>query len=129
LNLTLSDRQAILKYEVPKQEYQRKLQARISFYLDQPIIHPAISKDKKTTDDQVDVGAMYSIAVLPFANMSTSEETGYFADGLSEDIIDGRNTLIKSFGWSEWQQRAQRANSDVFTCLIFELVRCHHGRR
>jgi len=93
LNLTLSDRQAILKYEVPKLEYQQKLQARISFYLDQPIIHPTISKDKKTTDDQVDVGAMYSIAVLPFANMSTSEETGYFADGLSEDIIDN---LVKS---------------------------------
>jgi len=31
---------------------------------------------------------MHSIAVLPFANMSTNEETGFFADGLSEDILD-----------------------------------------
>ncbi|HIG43843.1 MAG: hypothetical protein ABGY96_25060 [bacterium] len=31
---------------------------------------------------------MRSIAVLPFANMSTNEETGFLADGLSEDILD-----------------------------------------
>ena len=30
----------------------------------------------------------HSIAVLPFANMTTNEETGNFADGLSEDILD-----------------------------------------
>lgn len=32
--------------------------------------------------------SMHSTAVLPFANMSTNEETGFFADGLSEDILD-----------------------------------------
>ena len=43
--------------------------------------------------------SMYSIAVLPFANMSSNEETGYFADGLSEDILDNlaqtSNTEVK----------------------------------
>jgi TolB-like protein len=28
---------------------------------------------------------MYSIAVVPFANMSTNQEIGFLADGLSED--------------------------------------------
>ena len=32
--------------------------------------------------------AMHSIAVLPFANMTTSEAIGLLADGLSEDILD-----------------------------------------
>jgi len=40
------------------------------------------------TDSQVDVGEMYSIAVIPFANMSTNQEIGFLADGLSEDILD-----------------------------------------
>ncbi len=117
LDLTLSDHQAILKYEVTKQEYRQKLQARISSYLDQPIIEPVIVKQKKTVPilaglatvallaiglffynqqdvqqtidaTQVDLAAMRSIAVLPFANTSTNEETGFFADGLSEDILD-----------------------------------------
>jgi TolB-like protein len=34
------------------------------------------------------VEAMRSIAVLPFVNMTTSEEIGFLADGLSEDILD-----------------------------------------
>lgn len=32
--------------------------------------------------------ALRSIAVLPFTNMSTNEETGFVAKGLSEDILD-----------------------------------------
>ena len=32
--------------------------------------------------------SMSSIAVLPFASMSSNEETGYFADGLSENILN-----------------------------------------
>ena len=33
VKLTLSDRQAILKYEIPRQQYQQKLQSSISSYL------------------------------------------------------------------------------------------------
>jgi len=40
------------------------------------------------TDKQVDIDEMYSIAVVPFANMSTNQEIGFLADGLSEDILD-----------------------------------------
>jgi len=35
-----------------------------------------------------DFTTTYSIAVLPFTNMSTDEETGFFARGLSENILD-----------------------------------------
>ena len=46
LDLTLSDRQAVFRYEIPKQEYQQKLQSRISSYLaqrqtDEATRHPA----------------------------------------------------------------------------------------
>ena len=88
LDLTLSDRQAILKYEISNQEYQQKLQSRISICLDQPIIQPTLEKAKTNTSDKVNLVTMQSIGVLPFANMSSNEETGFFADGLSEDILD-----------------------------------------
>jgi TolB-like protein/Flp pilus assembly protein TadD len=43
---------------------------------------------KPKTNDHVDMEAMRSIAILPFTNMTANEETGYFADGLTEDILD-----------------------------------------
>jgi adenylate cyclase len=127
LDLTLSDRQAILKYEIPKQEYQQKLQSRISSYLDQPIIAPTIKKRKNTAlilasmagvavlafglsfynqqinmndeavseqarSDAADEVADNSIVVLPFAALSSGEDDGYFADGLTEEI---RNALAQ----------------------------------
>lgn len=88
LDLTLSDRQAILKYEIPIQEYQQKLRSRISICLDQLNILPIEEKVKTNTRDKVDLASMQSIAVLPFANMSSNEETGFFAEGLSEDILE-----------------------------------------
>lgn len=141
LKLTLSDRQAILKHEIPVNEYQQKLLMRISTYIDQEMVQPAPADQRKTTSiktiimgvavvsvlaiglfiyyqqrpvtntaavdeteisipepprantaektaENVDLTANRSIAVLPFANMTTSESTGFFADGLSEDILD-----------------------------------------
>ncbi len=43
---------------------------------------------KSAISDQVDLTAMHSIAILPFTNMSTNDEMGFLADGLSEDILD-----------------------------------------
>ena len=42
LSLTLSSRQAILKHEIPIEDYQQKLQSRISTYLNQTIVGPKI---------------------------------------------------------------------------------------
>lgn len=43
--------------------------------------------------DKIDIATLRSIAVLPFANMSTNEEIGFVADGLSEDILDNLGML------------------------------------
>jgi adenylate cyclase len=101
IKLTLSDRQAILKYELPRQVYREKTRARISAYLDQTLI----SDHEKNRD--IDLSAMYTIAVLPFTNMSTSAETGFFADGLSEDILDNLAQI-------EWLKVISRSASFLF---------------
>ena len=74
------------------------LVAGLIFYNQQPASDTAADKATEATtsdqsatadaDDKIDLAAMHSIAVLPFANMSTSEETGFLADGLSEDILN-----------------------------------------
>ncbi len=46
------------------------------------------SAQSPKTNHHVDLEAMHSIAILPFASMSSNEETGYFADGLSENILN-----------------------------------------
>ncbi|MCH7744125.1 MAG: TIR domain-containing protein, partial [Proteobacteria bacterium] len=47
-----------------------------------------VDRSSTGSRDNVGLAAMRSIAVLPFANMSTNEETGFLADGLSEDILN-----------------------------------------
>lgn len=79
------------------------------------------SADKITASRKVSAGATHSrpsIAVMPFVNMSSSSEGGYFGDGLAEEILNllakldeldvaartssfyfkGRDTDIKSIG-------------------------------
>jgi len=76
LDLTLSDRQAILKYEIPKQQYQQKLQSRIASYLDQPIIHPAVVKRKKTVPIITSVvGLVVLVIGLFFYNQRDEQQT------------------------------------------------------
>jgi hypothetical protein len=40
LELTLSDLQAIIKYEMPVAEYENKLYSRIAAFIEQPIAQP-----------------------------------------------------------------------------------------
>lgn len=42
----------------------------------------------KTATDATVVDAKTSIAVLPFVNMSTDAENGFFADGISEELLN-----------------------------------------
>ncbi|MGI9263061.1 MAG: tetratricopeptide repeat protein, partial [Woeseiaceae bacterium] len=48
---------------------------------------------ESAADDEVTVTTRRSIAVLPFVNMSSDEEQEYFADGLTEEIL---NSLAKT---------------------------------
>ena len=57
--------------------------------------------------DQTSQPDVPSIAVLPFANMSTDPENEFFADGISEDIIMGTNPL------TAWPRRALREASQL----------------
>jgi len=49
--------------------------------------HPGQPARAKT-NDQIGLATMHSIAILPFINMSIDDETGFLAEGLSEDILD-----------------------------------------
>ncbi len=114
LNLSLSDRQAILKHEVSDQEYRKKLLNRLSNNLEQSSIRPSISVkgnggkrillaisiallafgsiyllyDQVSTDGEKPARTSNPVvAVLPFINMSSDTEREYLVDGMTEDII------------------------------------------
>ena len=107
LDLTLSDHQAILKYETPKEEYQQKLQARIASYLDQPVIQPVVVKRKKTVPIiagiagfvVLTIGLFFynqqetetlpltrSVTILPFTSIGMTAKSEAYAAGLTEEI-------------------------------------------
>lgn len=50
---------------------------------ERPSVEPAVSAE----DKPLPLPEKPSIAVLPFENMSDDPDQGYFADGISEDII------------------------------------------
>jgi hypothetical protein len=76
LELTLSDRQAILKHEIPKAEYQQKVQARISAFLGQPIIQPAVKVRKKNVPVLISLAVAVLLAIgLFFYSQKIDEVT------------------------------------------------------
>jgi TolB-like protein len=91
LKLTLSNRQAILKYEESHSAYESKLARAIGD------VRSPDTSGTLTTDAIRDRRDEYpprksttpAIAVLPFTNMSSDPEQAFFSDGISEDILNG----------------------------------------
>ena len=54
LNLTLSDRQAILKHEIPDKEYREKLLNRIASYLDKQLVQESPKRNKSHEERLLD---------------------------------------------------------------------------
>ncbi len=68
------------------------------------------------SEKQADIGEMYSIVVIPFANMSTNQEIGFLADGLSEDILDNLKAHRRQeAAQSQFLRVASRSASFQFT--------------
>ncbi len=118
MQMRLDRHQAIMRYELSESKYREKLlsglgahlglkrsssefspaagtvpsssQSQATDALAEPSaeVTPPEPGNTSATDKQDEIGEMYSIAVIPFANMSTNQEIGFLADGLSEDILD-----------------------------------------
>ena len=127
LRLSLSDRQAILKYELPKSAYRNKLEAALRERLVsdgtttatvQAAPKPASKLPRRALAAAAMLGTVAivavvwlvpisraplieaqvmaalpgddrpAIAVLPFKNLGASADDDYFADGLTEDLIN-----------------------------------------
>ncbi len=80
LDLTLSDRQAVFRYEIPKQEYQQKLQSRISSYLAQ-----------RQTDEATHQPAELAVSSEPAKKMAQASIPG--AGSASSFEIEGMTRL------------------------------------
>jgi len=88
LSLTLSLRQAILKYEIPVEEYQQKLLARVSSYLDQEVVQPpqAAQKNSKLTT-AVMVGAAVVIVLAMGAYFFSQQDVQQAVDAAADPDI------------------------------------------
>ncbi|HVF40431.1 MAG TPA: protein kinase [Gemmatimonadaceae bacterium] len=52
-----------------------------------------VSRDQMRAHQREGTSREHSIAVLPFTSMSTDQETEYFADGMTEDLISALSTV------------------------------------
>ncbi|MEQ8860831.1 MAG: FlgO family outer membrane protein [Pseudomonadales bacterium] len=110
LKLMLSNRQALLKYQLSEEEYARKLLAALSEGRvaprpsAAPRSAPAARGDKPT------------IAIMPFRNLSSDPEQEFFSEGISEDILNRlaqHKGLVVKARTSSFALKAQ--NADIKT--------------
>jgi TolB-like protein len=97
LKLTLSNRQAILRYDESLSAYEDKLVQAIGSITGTPSDSAAPRQRAATADPDATAAANRpTIAVLPFSNLSNDPDQEYFSDGVSEDILDrlGRNRSL-----------------------------------
>jgi TolB-like protein len=87
IELSLSNKQAIIKHEMPDAEFTSKfVEAVRSLMPVTPIAVPGISTPKEEIDKQ-------SIAILPFNNRSSDPENDYLCEGIAEELITGLSKI------------------------------------
>jgi len=86
LELSLSDRQAILRLEHSESDYQKKLADALQSLLPDTSYQTVVEQPPVTSNDT-------SIAILPLVNRSNDPENEYLCDGISEELISGLASL------------------------------------
>ena len=91
LQLSLGNRQAILKYEYSEQHYRDRLLNALLPMAARSAEPPQLSQRQTVTGQSISRPQREtrpSIAVLAFANMSSDPEQEFFSDGIAEDILN-----------------------------------------
>jgi TolB-like protein len=82
LQLTLSHRQAVLKYQHSQSDYEQKLKAALENAIALEA-HPGTTSPSRIAGQQ---GTTPKIAVLPFANLTGDRDQEYFSNGMSREV-------------------------------------------
>jgi|TARA_Y100000310_G_scaffold341907_1_gene442815 TolB-like protein len=87
IELSLSNKQAIIKEDHAEEDYERKLTDSLHALLPQirPVALPGVAEEKPVDRN--------SIAILPFVNRSSDPENEYLCDGIAEELISGLSKL------------------------------------
>ena len=87
IELSLSNKQAILKHELAADVFAEKLIGAVRSLM--PVIAPVdigITAGESSVDEK-------SVAILPFVNRSSDEEIEYLCDGTAEELIIGLSKI------------------------------------
>jgi TolB-like protein len=92
VELSLSNKQAIMRFDHPDNLYFDKLQVALESMM------PKIEKidlglNEQKTPESTAAPDEKSIAILPFTNRSSDEEIEYLCDGVAEELIGGLSKL------------------------------------
>ncbi|MDG1066497.1 MAG: TIR domain-containing protein [Luminiphilus sp.] len=93
LKLSLSNRQAIMKYELPESDYEKKitsLSAANGLEPDNSLLNEAPEKSQPSVPISTDIQAPSGrpgIAILPFQNRSSDQDIDFICEGIADEII------------------------------------------
>ncbi len=87
LELSLSDRQAILRADHSESAYQQKLTDALRSLLPDAVRQPTVPEQQPVTSTDK------SIAILPLVNRSNDPDNEYLCDGISEELTSGLASL------------------------------------
>lgn len=121
LELSLSNKQAIIKTDHAEAAYQQKLHGALQSMLPQAASAGARAPAPATPAEP----DFKSIAILPFTNRSSDDENQYLCDGLAEELIGGLSKIDDLHVAAQLSTFAlKNQNLDIET--IGKKLRVHH---